>query len=624
MPALKESPARLRHRLWDTVSSLWLTSLVTALLPHVLARDTWLFHTDPLTQMVYLGGLTGFYFLVWAALSGMIFAWFPAYREKARRKAMALAGAAFLGVVLVFSFRLCFPHVRTSGNLRSALFYGGWFGLAGLLMLAHPMRDSVLRRMLAVGRLGVLFWLAGLPMAYGALKWQAYQVSGHRAPGKKQVVLLVIDGMPSHLIHTFNPDQPPLLLDTVFSEGKVFTGVTSQHPWTNGWFGSFYTGRPYWRLVDEKNSKTSPNLFALLQSYGVKARWVVFHRNGIPEGSAAHTDQYRGLRSTFLGPRWGGLLTLLGLDYHVLAPDGGGNSLFQRNIVRRWVYGWLNSPASRADPLRQSLPQEMRRLHRSADRSFLLYHLHWSMVGEEADPAMASQEAGLGKVFHRIADQDYRYDLADTQAVAAARRERRAMARDLDSLGRALRGFLRDLDADPDLRDATILMTADHGTLAERGFLWYGRHAEEEVLRVPCVLLRGAAPGREAGRFSTYDLAATLMERLQVPTGLGAGGKSLLKSHGRDTVFALTLPSPQRGEWYLVGYVGDQRWRFNLFPGGEAKWDRQRVFPNFQSQAEDSGRGYPPSWQGWIDREIRENGIESRIRSKDWLVGAPS
>ncbi len=619
MPLLKELRVRPSHRLWDCLGSIWLISFVTALLPHVFGRDTWLFHTDALTQMVYLGLLTGFYFLGWAALSRMLFVWLPVYREMARRKAMAMAGAAFLGIVFVFSFRLCFPHARTSGNIRSALFYGSCFGLACLVMLGHPRRDSVLRRMLAVGRFGLLIWLAGLPLAYGALKWHESPRTGPAVVGKKQVVLLVIDGMPSHLTHTFNPDHPELLLDTVFSEGRVFTGVTSQHPWTNAWFGSLYSGRPYWRLVDEKAPKSSPNLFAMLQTFGVKARWVVFHRNGIPEGSAARFDQYRGLRSTFLGPFWGDILTLLRLDYHVLAPDGDGNSLFQRNTVRRWVYGWLNSPASRADPLRQILPQEMRRLRHSADRSFLLYHLHWSMVGEEADPAMASHDADLAQVFHRIADQDYRYDLSDSQAVAAVRRERRAMTRDLDSLGRALRGFLRDMDADQDLRDATVLLTADHGTLAERGFLWYGRHAEEEVLRVPCVLLRGAKPGREPGRFSTYDLTATLLDQLDVHAGLGAEGNSLLKSHGRDTVFALTLPSPQHEEWYLVGYVGDQRWRFNLFPGARPIWDRQRVFPNFQSQVEDSGTGFPPDWQGWIERQIQENGIESRLHSTDWL-----
>lgn len=612
MPSLNSGAMRQGHPRWNTLGSIWLLAIVTSLLPHVLARDTWLFHTDPLTQGLYLGLLTGFWFLLWAVLGFLVFVLFPAAREWLRRKAMALAGSAFMGVVFVFSFRILFPQAQTSGNLRSALFYGGCFGLAALLMLGHPRRDSVLRRMAAVGRFGFLLWVVGLPIAYMAHKGQDAPNS-RDATQKKQVVLLVVDGLPSHLMHTFNPTEPPRLLDSVLAQGRVFTGMTSQHPWTHGWFGTLYSGLPYWRLIDEKEPNRNPNLFGLLQEAGVKARWVVFHRNGVPEGSAARTHNYRGLRTSFLGPAWGDFWSWFNLDYHVLSPDGDGNSLFQGNSVRRMVYQLLNPSESRLDPIQQSLPQEMRRLHRHADRSFLLYHLHWSMMGHAADPALASQTADQEQVFHRIANQDYRYELTDTQAVAAVRKQREIMAHDLDSLGLALQGFLRLSDTDPELKNATVILTADHGTLAERGFLWYARHAEEEVLRVPCVILRGASQGQKAGRFSTPDLAETVFDLLQVEATVG--GSSLLKSDGRDTVFALTSPSSLRQEWYLVAYVGDKRWRFNLFAGGPEKWDKHQVLPHFATVPEDSGMGFPAAWQGWIARQIRENGIDSQRKT---------
>jgi arylsulfatase A-like enzyme len=126
------------------------------------------------------------------------------------------------------------------------------------------------------------------------------------------------------------------------------------------------------------------------------------------------------------------------------------------------------------------------------------------------------------------------------------------------------------------LRDAVIVVTADHGEeFGEHGLMEHGWSLYEPGLRVPLIMV---APGLPAGRVveepvSLVDVAPTLLELLRLPAAPRFEGRSLLplareRGEARD-VLAELWPSDERGATrrHTLALI---RARTKLLVGGDA------------------------------------------------------
>lgn len=339
--------------------------------------------------------------------------------------------------------------------------------------------------------------------------------------------------------------------------------------WTNGYFGTLYSGEPAATFESKRAREDGRNLIGELQQAGVAVRWIAFHQNGIPEGSAARVSAYRGLRSIFLSDRFGWLPRALGLDYHLVLPSGALDSLFMGDAERR-LFHWLNRGPARQNLFIQVLLPEVRQIRGTARRTATIFHLGWqAAIGADRPPAAWEADDPLDEVdriYAQVRANDYRYE---PQYEWIAEVQRRQAAAAMQILGERLQDFMEALEAAGLADDTLVIVTADHGSANIKGRFWYGYHPIEEVVRVPFLLLGDVARGRDERFLTTIDLTQGILEYLGTGARLNDAALSFLSERRHEFAASVTLRSDINREWFLLLYGSGRKYRINLHPDGD-------------------------------------------------------
>ncbi|MGH9857596.1 MAG: sulfatase-like hydrolase/transferase, partial [Acidobacteriota bacterium] len=313
----------------------------------------------------------------------------------------------------------------------------------------------------------------------------------------KHVVLLVLDAMPSNYLHSFNTEVPPVRLDQFLKEAVVFRNMRTRTPWTNGFFGTLYSGGPWftfeaWASTFNRWQRAvlHPrwNLLTALQEKGVKTRWFVEHNAAIPESRQIYG--YRGLRSFLLGDKFSTLLDTFRIDYNLLLNLPGTRSVVTPR--RKPAYQLFNTESTPNNILLDYLVPQMEKFRKQASRTFLVFHVRWPMsIGHTLTPQDYEIDQTEDPDVNKIIGAGYRYTENEqwfAEKLAANYANNMAQGQ------KKLSDFLQECKKRNLMQDTLFIVTADHGEMAARGRLWYGYHPEEEILRVPmAIFFKGSA-----------------------------------------------------------------------------------------------------------------------------------
>ena len=374
---------------------------------------------------------------------------------------------------------------------------------------------------------------------------------------KRNAVMIVVDRFPAWALHVYNPKAPASGFDDLAARAAVYTSVYSSRPYTNGYFGALYAGR----LPGEP---PRGNLVGNLQDAGIVVRLINSHRSALPESADTHVSAYRGLRSRLLGPSSIQVPIWLGLDYHyTIATPGAYEGRFLPGL-----WSFLNQRQRKSDPLNGELTNELERLAQSQrGPSFTLFHVNlsdFSKGKETGSPQFLSDDGET--LSSRIMTNEYRYDPSPAfQELASYNRQ--LVYSQVSDLSHAVSAFLANLNRIPGFGDAVVIVTADHGTIYDRGRFWYGYHPNKEVLNVPFLMFGADEPGIDDRVCSTPDIAQTLIAHFGIPQPrLTENGRSMLGNGLQSEVPALTMRSDKHAEWWLVLNRLHSAVHYNLHP----------------------------------------------------------
>lgn len=118
-----------------------------------------------------------------------------------------------------------------------------------------------------------------------------------------------------------------------------------------------------------------------------------------------------------------------------------------------------------------------------------------------------------------------------------------------------IRRLMEALERKGVLRDALVIVTADHGELVgERGLFGHAKTLREAVIRIPLLVMRTGLAGRQVAANRTtasqVDIAPTVLEALQMPIPETWQGKPLQHALAVDEVPSII--SQQAGEVALI------------------------------------------------------------------------
>ena len=303
----------------------YIYALLLVMAAHAIAKDSLLFHSDPLSLATYVAAAATVVVPVLFALASPAML-LPLGRRQALFRFCSLAAAAiitaafFLLAVLFFSslFELGLTD-KVATRPRDTLGVIGVILLPiGVLIWRHKHPEFMVGRVGHVGLAILVAIVVGLPLSVGYHHLFRASAATAAEGSERHLVMLVLDGMPAQYLTAYDPGAIATPIDRVVDDALVFRQMRTSATWTHGFFGTLYTGRSEPVFGDASVPDGSDrNLLSWLQRSGVAARWMAYHRNGIPEASAGRVNDYSGLRSYFLTHNYAWIFETLGLDYHL-------------------------------------------------------------------------------------------------------------------------------------------------------------------------------------------------------------------------------------------------------------------------------------------------------------------
>ena len=572
------------------IISLYSVYLVVGV--HVLFADNLLFQSDPYNIAVYLGA---------AALAGMVVVLviaLPLLLISQQHRHTVYRSSALLLAAMIASTS-CLLLLNSSGILQQSL--QGAVGrivisavcfspMFGAFFLPGSYRDEIVKRVELLGKATSIAIVFFVPIAVMSNHLVALAASRNHGDAGNHLLLIVVDGMPSQYLRAYNSEASPTDFDKIFKNGIVFTNMRTSVPYTYGFFGILYTGNPKFGASRGNSSRKhrtgnmerttlfeiKDNLFHELQRKGVSTRWIVYHRNGIPEASGAQTNSYKGLRSYHLTNNTAWIPELLGVDYHVTIASRAFAERYIVGDVGRAVYDLLNKGTD-GEYIKQDaefVVDHISATQSAASSSFTLLHTSWGgfltdIETEKRVEPQKSKYVSEPEAIQTFRQNNYRYPAVYESLVRDISRNNILR---MSALSEQFQYFLERLKARMQ-KLPTIIVTADHGSIFDKGRIWYGYHPNEEVIRVPLVVLNGGSTGIDDRLFSTPDLTGSILDFF------GAGGERYNRlssffrdNRGREYVASLTLSANKHSEWYLVILSRcDAKYQINLHPDGDGK-----------------------------------------------------
>ncbi len=551
---------------------------------HLAIGDGLLFSSDTTSLSIYLGAaglLIGLFFAAGSLLAGLS----SRGRNSPRRLSSALLGTFFLVGLLAAGCSLLYPVLARLGQkslllqISQALSNHWVFLLAAALPLLVIIGVFRLTLKFLRGqpetqeRLEKLgFLLCGASLFLIVLGWFQLSLPTSRSDQDappKHLVLLIIDRMPSWALSSYSPDAEPTAFDLdLKDQARVFLNMQSSQPYTHAFFGSLYRGTL-------PGDPPGEGLIGRLSRHGVDVSLMYDHRAASPEGSAAQRSNYAGLRSRLLGPLSAAIPAYLGLQHHVATVTPRPNEGFF--IPPLWKL--LNPGQPGVDVLEEFLLPSVRQATSRSRQSFALFHISLSRFNAESYSERSPQFAAQGEhaIITAARTNGYRYP-SSPDADKVVKQYRDFTAEDVRHFSQKFRTFLAGLRADPNLRDVNVIVTSDHGTMYEKGRLFYGYHPQREVVRVPFLTFGDPEPGNDPRLLGTLDLSHSILNFFDadIPPLAEKSVSLFEKNSGSDETATLTLKSDHQKEWFLVLYRGESVFRINIHKDASFKIEALR------------------------------------------------
>lgn len=582
---------------------------------HLVFGDDLLLHSDLWSLTVYLGTISVLATVVVLPLV-MATRWLPA----------RLRAALYWATMLFFTLSVVWIFLRMLVGFVVEADLASWLSVAcmavsALLVLLCVVPSRLVDRLTKLGAVAFVFLFVGVPIM---IVWShlSFSTSENEDTDAKHLVLIVIDGFPAEHMRSYNPQAPVTALDGMPHGVRMFREFRASYPYTHQYFGALYTGR----LSPESRLKAplvkGGNLLACLQGRGVRSRWASYHRNAFPEGCAAHFSNYRGLRSYFLTENFTWVPRSLGLEYHVAINNSRDRlDVYPRVRLQRWVNRHLNGGGyTQCDNVFvECLLPEMRRLRQPGKSTFLLYHIPWEFAGYDRTtrrdklPSAQWAKGQVGQVRHaaQVRENDFRYEPSLEPMAAELRQEAAGLVAKASA---HLSELIATLQRDHHLKDTTVIVTADHGTMFSKGRFWYGYHPNQEVVKVLCAVFGPKqTPGTDDRYFCTPDLTASIADYFDVPRSTTDPAVSIFQDgRARSKTASLTIKTDKHREWWLVIVRQGIKYWFNLHPrgNGEARAYRVGSFDQVETAAGDAGQALPaPEMVPIVQQALRTFGI---------------
>jgi hypothetical protein len=343
--------------------------------------------------------------------------------------------------------------------------------------------------------------------------------------------------------------------------------MQTAHPYTHSFFGSFYNGRL-------PGDPPVSNLLHRLDERGVAVTVMSGHRSATPEGSAARMSNYRGLRSRLLGPNSAALPRLLGVPYHLNISEPGRNE----GVFLKAFWLLLNPGQPTPDVLEEVVLPAVEDSAARFAQSITVFHLSISsfnaLAYTERSPQYDTDDATA--LIAAARRNDYRYE-PGPENDAVIRQHYDFVAGDVQAFAEKFQTLLASVQQSPALRDLAIIITSDHGSIYDKGRIFYGYHPQREVVRVPFLVFGGPPAGDDHRLLGTVDLSHSVADYFgAAEPALAPDAISLLGDGTRGETASLTMRSDHQKEWFLMIFRGENAYRLNLHPEVETSIEALR------------------------------------------------
>jgi len=407
----------------------------------------------------------------------------------------------------------------------------------------------------------------------------------------KHAVIIFFDAWPAQYLNAYNPQAPERKNDSVLSSGRLFANVHTNIPGTHGDFGVFYSGSlvhgTLGMLKGKKNNlkdalgsdwaqkyhNPKRNLVSMLQNHDIEVRCIVKHRNAIPEGSSAAINHYSGLRSFFLTPALAQFWERVGLtSSYVYRKNKKKLSQTQLFLVDALN---LSQPKIR-DILVNSYLPVIRSASSAGKSSLSIFHCRWTDFSNrrarlqnvlKQDPDTVEKRSDI---FKKIRSRQYRYLPEEEKYIHQTKQVNHESMNDMLE---KIAEFIKSFEAENYFKNTLLILTADHGSIYDKGRVWYGYHPQEEVTRIPTVIYGPEIKaGTDKRNFETIDLSQTLLDFFSIKDRIHPTAVSMLDSkYEKSFTSSVTLSSRKNKEWFVNIYKDGKKYQFNIHPEGNGE-----------------------------------------------------
>ncbi len=393
----------------------------------------------------------------------------------------------------------------------------------------------------------------------------------------KHLVLIVLDARPVKYSGFLSENNKKNELRT---NRLIFPNTHTNAVWTLGFFSALYHGKQNYAFSFKRKFKNmwneaydkEINLLKILQEHGVKIRIFNYHKNGLPDVSSGRITTYSGIRSKYLNINHSSFLASLNFDWSMpfngtgKKSDDDLRSYFIDKAIR-FFYGsneYINI-------FIEMLTPEIINIKKINKQSFIIFHNIWAGNDMVFPQAWSDDDKSI---FSLIRKNDYQYTQDQESVARTLEHMNQNSSKQLDA---DITEFISNLVENNILKDTMIIITSDHGMIAERGKLWYGFHPDEEVTRTPLFVYGSDRQGTDNRLVETIDLTQTILDYFNCQASIDPRAKSIFNPMEKQFTVSFTQASEIRKEWFLIIYKNYFKYIFNIHPEGNGKSIEQKV-----------------------------------------------
>lgn len=381
-------------------------------------------------------------------------------------------------------------------------------------------------------------------------------------PNKESIVLFISDGLPTYFLSAYNPQAQSAGLDDFISKSTVFKKAYSNLPYTGGFFKVLYSGQK-----DLEKKVIDGGILAKIQKkYPVFIN--TYHFNAFPNTMKV-LGTY-GLRSYFLTQYYSWIPKVLNVPYHVNRYWGPVAS--ERLPIRpRFLHAFMNHSFFHRDQVAQLHTQIFDEIEffSQMNQAFLYIVLlpkSYSPNNPDINQLWRKPSPpGVSPVRDaqdEIKKAGYLYDDKNPNHLAFVDQEMGEFRVHKNEQFKSFELFFKKIQKlQEDGKKLKLVLTADHGFIMERGKVWYGRHFDEEVTRVPLIVYPAKSIKEDSELTETTDLSFSLVDHFVPEHSRDAvAGKSIsiFSDQIRKTSLVTSVTQPIKDktpkEYYVTVY----------------------------------------------------------------------